>query len=81
MREKSFDLSKIKIEKGIEISTRAKGGILKNLLNKMKPGDSVQLPKTQGRNFVNIGYALGFKMVQRSNGNGALRVWKVGKKK
>lgn len=73
---KVFDLGHVRIEKNIPLKTTYTEG-LTSLIRKMKVSDSVLLPGACATNICATGRYVGFKLTQRKQADGKIRVWRV----
>jgi hypothetical protein len=77
-----MNLRDIKIEKGIPIPAKGKGGGFTDLFKKMKVGDSVYIAEWNQKErsvMYTCASAIGLQITSRREGDG-LRIWVVGKK-
>lgn len=73
---KVLDLSRVRIQKNIPLkATRTEG--LTSLIRKMEVGDSVPLPGSLTTSIAAAGRYTGFKLTQRQQTDGTIRVWRV----
>jgi hypothetical protein len=78
MKDKSFDISKIKIEKKIPLwkkKERTAGWI--DFLSKMEVGDSFEVPENKFTVIWKNAKTLNIKVISRKSVEGKIRVWRT----
>lgn len=76
---RGIDLDAIEIKRGIPMPQASTGcrGSADRLLDRMQPGDMVELTKSQATNFANYARKRGIKVSSRKLSNGVVGVWRL----